>query len=117
MVRDIFDWYLKGLSIGGIIKRLKSKGIKSPKGKDGWSKRAVKSTLTRQKYTGNVAIAVPGNASYQYLNTDHHADIISKETFDAVQIEMAARSNVEVLEDGTVIRKKKKYSSKRGVKL
>lgn len=47
VVRDIFDRYLKGLSIGGIIKRLKNKGIKSPKGKDTWSKRAVEFTLTR----------------------------------------------------------------------
>ena len=79
VVRDIFDWYLKGLSIGGTIKRLKSRGVKSPKGKDIWSKRAVESTLTRRKYTGDVAIAVPGNADCQYLNTDHHAGIISKE--------------------------------------
>lgn len=79
VVRDIFDWYLKGLSIGGTIKRLKSRGVKSPKGKDIWSKRAVESTLTRRNYTGDVAIAVPGNADCQYLNTDHHAGIISKE--------------------------------------
>ncbi|KXB35359.1 recombinase [Atopobium deltae] len=113
VVRDIFGWYLKGLSIGGIIKRLKSRSGKSPKGKDIWNKRAVESTLTRRKYTGDVAIAVPGNASCQYLNTYHHAGIISKETFEAVEIEMAARSNVEVLEDETVKRKSKKYSSKR----
>lgn len=31
VVRDICDWYLKGLTIGGIVKRLKSKGIKLPK--------------------------------------------------------------------------------------
>ena len=60
-----------------------------------------------------MAIAVPGNADYQYLNTDHHAGIISKETFEAVELEMAARSNVEVGEDGTIVRKKKKYSSKK----
>ena len=94
VVRDIFDWYLKGLSIGGIIKRLNSKGVKSPKGKDIWSKRAVESTLTRRKYTGDVAIAVPGNADCQYLNTGHYADIIFKETFETVELEMAARSNV-----------------------
>ena len=96
VVRDIFDWYLKGLSIGSIIKRLKSRGVKFPKGKDIWSKQAVESTLTMRKYTCDVAIAVSGNASCQNLNTDHHAGIISKETFEAVEIEMAARSNVEL---------------------
>ena len=68
--------------------------------------------MARRKYTGDVAIAVPGNADCQYLNTDHHAGILSKETFEAVEIEVAARSNVEIGEDGKGRRKSKKYSSK-----
>lgn len=36
-------------------------------------KRAIESMLIREKYTGDMAIAVPGNADCQYLNTDHHA--------------------------------------------
>lgn len=47
IVRDIFDWYLEGYRIGGIINKLKEKNIKSPKGKDIWSKRGVEVTLTR----------------------------------------------------------------------
>lgn len=86
VVRAIFDWYLEGLSVVGIIERLKSKGDNSPKGKDTWSKRAVESTLTMRKYTGDVAIAVSGNADCQYLNTDHHTGIISKEKFEAVEL-------------------------------
>lgn len=108
VVRAIFDWYLEGLSIVGIIERLKSKGIKSPKGKDSWSKRAIESTLTRRKYTGDVAIVDSGGSDGQYLYSDHHAGIISKEKFETVEIEMAARSNVELGEDGTVKRKSKK---------
>lgn len=87
------DWILcpceyksQVLSVGGMIKSLKSTGVKPPKGKDIWSKRAVESTLTRQKYTGDEAIAVSGNASCQYLNTDCHTGIISKETFEAVEL-------------------------------
>ena len=113
VVRDIFDWYLKGLSIGGIIERLKSKGVKSPKGKDVWSKRAVESTLTRRKYTGDVAIGDSGGSDRQYLYSDHHSGIISKEKFEAVELEMAARSNMEHGEDGKLHRKSKKYSSKK----
>ena len=112
VVRAIFDWYLEGLSVCGIIERLKSRGVKSPKGKDSWSKRAVESTLTRRKYTGDVAIADSGGSDRQYLYSDHHSGIISKEKFEAVELEMAARSNLEVGEDGTVKRKSKKYSSK-----
>ena len=40
----------------------------------------------------------------------------SKETFEAVEIEMAARSNVELGEDGKLYRKSKKYSSKGKIK-
>lgn len=47
IVRDIFDWYLEGYRIGGIINKLKEKNIKSPKGKDIWSKRGIEVTLTR----------------------------------------------------------------------
>ena len=112
VVIDIFNWYLEGDSIGGIIERLENKQIKSPKGKNRWSKKGIESTLTRRKYTGDVAIADSGSSDNRYLNENHHAGIISKETFEAVQLEMKSRSNVEVAEDGTVRRKSKKYSSK-----
>jgi site-specific DNA recombinase len=113
VVRAIFDWYLEGLSVVGIIERLKSKGVKSPKRKDTWSKRAVESTLTRRKYTGDVAIADSGGSDRQYLYSAHHAGIISKETFEAVELDMAARGNVEIGEDGKLHRKNTEYSSKK----
>ena len=37
VVRKIFNWYLGGLSINGIIKELEAQTIKSPTGKDKWS--------------------------------------------------------------------------------
>ncbi len=113
VVRNIFNWYLEGYSIGGIIKRLETNGIKSPKGKDCWSKKGIESTLTRRKYTGDEAIADSGSSENQYLNKDNHEGIISKEQFEAVQLERASCSNVEILEDGTAHRKSKIYSSKR----
>lgn len=48
----------------------------------------------------------------QYLNRDFHERIISKEQFEAVQLEMKLRSNVEIGEDGKARRKSKKYSLK-----
>lgn len=114
VVIDIFNWYLEGDSISGIIERLANKQIKSPKGKNRWSKKGIESTLTRRKYTGDVAIADSESSDNQYLNENHHVGIISKETFEAVQLEMKSRSNVEVAEDGTLRIKKKKYSSKKG---
>lgn len=61
-----------------------------------------------------MAIADFGGSENQYLNKEHHEVIISKEQFEAVQLEMESRSNVKILEDGTVRRKNKKYSSKIG---
>lgn len=117
VVRNIFDWYLGGYSIGGIIDKLAEKKIKTSKGKELWSKRAIESTLTREKYTGDVAIADSGGSENRYLNKNHHEGIISKGKFEAVQLEMELRSNVEIGEDGKARRKRKKYSSKRGIKL
>lgn len=72
----------------------------------------IESTLTREKYTVNVAIEDSGGSENRYLYKQHHEGIISIEQFKAVQLEMELRSNVEIGEDGTVHRKSKKYSSK-----
>ena len=112
VVRYIYDWYLEGYSIGGVIDKLEEKKIKTSKGKERWSKRAIESMLTREKYTGDVAIADSGGSDNRYLNKNHHEGIILKEQFEAVQLEMELRSNVEIGEDGKARRKSKKYSSK-----
>lgn len=78
VVRNIFNRYW-GYSIGSIIKRLEMNGIKSSKEKDHWNKKGIESTLTRQKYTGDVAIVGLGASDNQYLNKAHHEEIISKE--------------------------------------
>lgn len=112
VVRYIYDWYLERCSIGGIIDKLAEKKIKTSKGKERWTKRAIESMLIREKYTGDVAIADSGGSDNRYLNKDHHEGIISKEQFEAVQLEMELRSNVEIGEDVMVRRKSKKYSAK-----
>ena len=75
----------------------------------------IESRLTREKYIGDVAIADSGGSKNQYLYKQHHEGIISKEQFEAVQLEMKLRSNVEIGEDGKSRRKSKKYSAK-GIK-
>ena len=111
VVRRIYDWYLEGYSIGGIIDKLEEREIKASKGKERWSKRAIESTLTREKYTGDVAIADSGGSENQYLNKHHHEGIISKEQFKAVQLVMELRSNVGIGEYGKFRRNSKKYSA------
>ena len=64
------------------------------------------------KYTGDVAIADSGGSGNQYMLGNHHTGIISKEQFEAVQIDRAMRSNMERTEEGWK-RRSTKYSSKR----
>ena len=48
----------------------------------------------------------------KYVIEDNHPSIITWDIFDAVQDEIARRSNIEIDENGQRIRKKNKYSSK-----
>ncbi len=59
VVRLIYDLYLSGLSIVLIIRELEQRNIKSPQGKDTWSKHAIQNILTNEKYIGHVLFAKP----------------------------------------------------------
>ncbi|WP_195267264.1 recombinase family protein [Eubacterium sp. 1001713B170207_170306_E7] len=109
-VKLIFDLYLSGQSIIGIIKELERRKILSPTGKK-WCKRTIDVMLSNEKYTCDVKLLKYGNSEVQYLSTDNNPATISKETFEAVQIEKARRSNV-VTDKNNKKRKSKKYSSK-----
>ena len=111
-VRLIFNMYLQGKSVIGIVSELEQRGIKSPTGKEKWSKRTVDVMLSNEKYTGNVRLLDDGKHDALYLAEDNNPAIISKGTFQAVQIEKQHRSNVMKSEDGNQ-RKSKKYSSKK----
>ena len=112
IVRLIFDLYLGGKSILGIVKELKERGIKSPTGKDNWPKRSVEEMLSNEKYIGIAVVNVDGEEGQVYKLNNSHPAIISKEMFDVVQEEKLKRSNVELTDDG-IRRKSRKYSSKR----
>ena len=111
-VRLIYNLYLQGKSVIGIVKELERLGIKSPTGKDTWPKRSLDVILSNEKYIGNARLLDDGKHSSYYLAEDNNPAIISKETFHAVQIEKQHRSNVIKSEEG-VQRKIKKYSSKK----
>ena len=111
-VRVIFNPYLKGKSILGIVKELERLGIKSPTGKAIWPKRTIDVMLSNEKYAGNVRLLDDGKHEAYYLSEDNNPAIISNETFQAVQIEKQHRSNITKGEDGSK-RKSIKYSSKK----
>ena len=111
-VKLIFDLYLSGQSVIGIIKELEKRRILSPTGKEKWCKRTIDVMLSNEKYTGDVRLLKTGKTEVHYLATDNNPAVISKETFEAVQIEKRRRSNVVKDENG-VKRKSEKYISKR----
>jgi site-specific DNA recombinase len=110
-VRLIYNLYLQGKSVLGIVKELERLGIKSPTGKATWPKRTIDVMLSNEKYIGNVRLLDNGKYRVSYLSEDNNPAIISKETFQAVQLEKQHRSNVIKGEEGSR-RKSKKYSSK-----
>lgn len=111
-VRMIFNLYLQGKSVLGIVKELERLGIKSPTGKVIWPKRTIDVMLSNEKYTGNARLLDNGKHDLCYLAEGNNPAIISKEMYQAVQIEKQHRSNVIEGEEGSK-RKSKKYSSKK----
>ena len=110
-VKLIFDLYLRGQSIIGIIKELEKRRIFSPTGKEKWCKR----TIDVMKYAVDVRLLKSGKSEVQYLSSDNNPAIISKEVFETVQIEKKRRSNMVKDENGWQ-RKNEKYSSKKKIK-
>ncbi len=114
-VKLIFDLYLRGQSVIGIIKELEKRRIFSPTEKEKWCKRTINAMLSNEKYTGDIRLLKSGKSEVQYLSSDNNPAIISKEVFEAVQIEKKRRSNIVKDEDGWQ-RKNEKYSSKKKIK-
>lgn len=109
VVRKIFNWYLDGKSVIGIVKELEKENIKSPTGKNKWPKRSIETMLGNEKYTGSVKLLDSVDKENYYLLKDNHETIITEEVFDKVQKEKSSRSNLN--EDN--VRKSRKYSSKK----
>lgn len=125
VVRAIFDLYLSGLSIGLIVHELEKREIKSPQGKDIWSKKSIQTVLGNEKYSGQVLLGktytadFPNNRQFmndgeheQFLMKDAHEPIIDFDKFEQVRKEMERRSNIEIV-NGKTKRKRTHYSTKR----
>jgi site-specific DNA recombinase len=111
-VKLIYDLYLSGKSVVGIIKELEKCKILSPTGKEKWCKRTIDVMLSNEKYTGDVELLKSSKSEVHYLALGNNPAIISKEVFKAVQIEKVRRSNV-VIDENCSKRKNDKYSSKK----
>ena len=99
-VKLIFNLYLSGQSVVGIIKELEKRKILSPTGKAKWCKSTIDVMLSNEKYTGDVELLKSGKSEVHYLASGNNPAIISKEMFEAVQIEKKRRSNMVKDENG-----------------
>ena len=122
-VRLIFALYLQGYSLSKIAKELKSKGIKSPTGKEEWTSAAIDKLLTNEKYIGHVMLQktyIPDVLKQvqkkndgelpRYLYENNHIGIIEAEVFEALQAERKRRCNITVDSKGKITRKTTRYS-------
>lgn len=123
VVRDIYEWYLQGMSLGQIKKRLEEKKIKTASGKDVWSKSVIQEMLCNEKYMGDCMLQKYFTEDYlsgkkaknigqrdKYYVHDIHEGIISKEKFLEVACEMNRRKNLAVKNDDEIVKKGRKYN-------
>ena len=75
-VKLIFDLYLNGQSVVGIIKELEKQKILSPTGKEKWCKRTIDVMLSNEKYTGDVRLLKSGKSEVHYLASGNNPAIL-----------------------------------------
>ena len=92
-VRWIFDWVLKGLSLGEVAKELNARGVATKKG-GRWTVYTLSGMVKNEKYTGDAMLQktytddrfnrhVNRGEKNQYYIRNHHDPIVSHEIFDA----------------------------------
>ena len=105
VVRFIYDRYLAGATAREIKAVLEAQGAPTVSGKGTWMASHIRSILTNEKYCGDALLqktfiqdciskkVIPNTGQLpKYLVQGHHEPIVSRETFDAVQLEIARRS-------------------------
>ena len=122
----IFDKYLEGYSIIGIIDCLYNLKISISYRSSTMVKRTIEKMLRNEEYAGNVILIKTINKiknkgfienirniyNPQYQVVNNHPAIISDEQFEQVIQEIKRRSNALYDKYGKVHRKDSKYSSK-----
>ena len=104
-VRFIYDRYLAGDTLQDIKEALEVQRHLTAAGNTTWTTVNIRSILTNEKYCGDVLLqktfiqdciskkVIPNTGQLpKYLVQNHHEGIVSREAFDAVQLEMARRN-------------------------
>ena len=122
--RDIYQQFLDGKSTLAISRYLTEQHIPTFSGKTVWNKSRVRDLLSNEKYVGDVLLQktyvvdpiskqtkINNGELAKYLITNNHPAIIDRDTYNAVQMEFAAR-NSKSKRSERGITERGKYSSK-----
>lgn len=123
-IRRIYAMYLEGKSLDQIKGDLEKDGVRTFTGKSEWSKANLLNILTNERYSGDMLLQktytencitkkVKKNRGEmtKYLITNNHPAVIDKDTYKAVQMEIARRGNKRKTSEKSVTAQGK-YSGK-----
>ena len=104
IIKMIFDYYLSGMGINAIVRRLRDKGV-ATKGGGIWQENTVKRVLRNEKYAGHLLLQKSFVADHiskkrcknrgelpMYYVENNHEPIIDADTFQKVQDEISRRT-------------------------
>lgn len=105
IVQQVYDWYLGGMGVPAITKRLEAEGVKDRLGAV-WAESGIAKMLSNQTYTGNLMLQRKYRTDHitkrtvdnkgvlpMYWAENTHEAIISAETFEKVQQEREKRAS------------------------
>lgn len=105
LIQQIFQWYLDGQGYNAIAQRLNAEGSRTRNDKL-WYQSTIMAILRNEAYTGDLLLQKTYRENHMtkrkrfnhgehpmFLVEEAHAAIVCKETFDAVQKEIACRAN------------------------
>lgn len=104
VVRRVYREFLEGWDISDIARRLKDEGIPGVHGRVSWHAVTIKRMLQNEKHVGDILMQKTYTTDFltktqtenngeleQYYIKDNHPAIISRENWDAVQLELSRR--------------------------
>lgn len=124
VVREMFNRFLDGASLGQLKDFLENKQVLTRRGKSEWSISVIRGMLSNEKYVGDILyqktyrtdciskkVKVNRGEMTRYLVSNNHAPIIDRDTFNLVQAELSRRTSKNKKMD-SAITEQGKYSGK-----
>ena len=124
IVKELFNRFLDGASLGQLKDFLENKKVLTRRGKSEWSISVIRGMLSNEKYVGDILyqktyradciskkVKVNRGEMTRYLVSNNHVPIIDRDTFNLVQAELSRRTSKNKKMD-SAITEQGKYSGK-----